>query len=276
MTGNFHARRPIAPLRRSLAALRALAIPLGFAAAVQFAAADPARADEPAPTHDPIATLLPTRGAHLIVDAPAGARVVAGDGAATIVPSDPLALPAGVHGVTISLSGYRTRHETVRLAEGETRTLIAPLAPKTRRAAIARALVVPGWGSLYMERGASSMALLGAAALATGGAILYDAKMQDRVDEFDEIDARYRSAVSAADVEALARRRDAAYGEIRDAEDFRRICLVALAGAYAAGIAEAAFRFPWSAEERRAEIGPRIDALTPGEMRVTFVSISGR
>ncbi|MFN0151279.1 MAG: hypothetical protein ACKVU1_11310 [bacterium] len=255
--------------------LRARRTPRLIALAPLFVASL-ACADEPAPTHDPIATLLPTRQAHLIVDAPAGARVTAGDEVDTILPAAPFELPAGVHEVKISLPGYYTRKETLRIAERETRTLIAPLKPKTRRAAVARALVHPGWSSHYMERRASTFAFLGAAAIAAGGAVFYDAKMQDRVDEFEAVDARYASAVSASEVAALAIARDAAYEEIRDAEDFRGICLMALAGTYAVGLAEAALRFPWSAENRRVEIGPRIEELSPGEIRVTFLSTSRR
>ncbi len=249
--------------------LRLIALPPLFVASL-------ACADEPAATHDPIATLLPTRQAHLIVEAPAGARVDAGDAAEAILPAAPIELSAGVHEVKVSLPGYYTRKETLRIAEGETRTLIAPLQPKTRRGAIVRALVIPGWSSHYREQRVSSIVLLSATAIAAGGAIFYDAKMQERVDEFDAIDARYASAVAASEVAALAMQRDAAYDEIRDAEDFRGICLVALAGTYAVGLAEAALRFPWSGEPRRVEIGPRIDVLAPGEIRVSFLSTPRR
>lgn len=275
MTRDSRARRATSPRRRSHAARCALPI-LRLAALASLAFAGAARADEPASTHDPIATLLPTRKAHLIVAAPAGARVATGNDRETILPAPPIELPAGVHHVTISLSGYRSRKETLRIGEGETRTLVAPLAPKTRHGAILRALAVPGWGSHYMEQRASSLAIFGGAAIAAGGAILFDATMRDRIDEFEEIDARYSSAVSGADIEAIARQRDAAYDDIGEAEDLRGICLIALAGAYAVGIAEAALRFPWSGEDRRAEIGPRIDALAPGEIRMTLLSISRR
>jgi hypothetical protein len=253
-------------MRPVIRRVAALAVRLALAAAP--AVAQPAIASEPAPI-DPAAA----RPAFLRVESNPGAFVQV-DGA----PAFPAAsasgdLSAGVRNVRVYLSGYMSRTEHVRLAPGETRTLIAPLSPKTRTGAIVRAAIFPGWGARYMEKPRSAR-ILGAAGLATlAGTFGFEAMLDGRIDTYEERQREYRSTVDPGAIEAAFRAQEEAYDDVESAETLRDVFRAALVGTCALSVAQAIFRFPWSSE--RVEVGARFDAPAPlarGGSRIALVT----
>lgn len=202
------------------------------------AGAAAARADEPAQeTHGG------DGDARLIVETTRGARVRVGDVEATAPCEIPLA--AGAHRVGITLRGHHARREGVRLARGESRTLIAPLAAKTRGGAIARAALAPGWGSRYMERRGTAWALGAAGLAAATAAIVFDRQLADRTDTYDALYDAYNAAVTPEAIAARRRDAEAAFERADDAHAARGAALAALGAVYGLSILDALFRYPF-------------------------------
>ncbi len=191
-----------------------------------------------------------TDGAFLRIEAAPRDALVEIDesGEWTPVPSGPLAaipLSPGTHEVRLRLRGFMSRAETIRLGEGEGRTLFAPLTPKTRVGALLRAAVLPGLGSRYMDRSRRARILAVAGVGSAVAALAFDAEMSDRIDEYESKREAYLGAVTAAEIEAARRDSEAAFDRVEGARETRNAFLIALAGAYAVSLAEAVFFYPF-------------------------------
>jgi hypothetical protein len=142
-----------------------------------------------------------------------------------------------------------SRTDEVTLAHGEGRTLFAPLSPKTHGGAIRRSVLIPGWGSRYMERPVWGWALTAAALGSAAGAFVYDAEMQDRTDDYEAKYESYLAAVTPEDVAARWAESEEAYDSVEDSRKTRDAFLIALAGTYAISIVEAVFFCPFPLAE---------------------------
>jgi len=284
--GRYDARVPSrspqweAPPRLALARCSSLVILAAGVAIASTAAALRASAQE-ANAADARLTIETTPGARLAFDgSPAPTPI---EGAQSARP-----MSAGVHTIRIERRGYMARTEQILLERGESRTLFAPLAPKTRRGAIARATLVPGWGSHYMDRPAVGWGLAAAAVAGAAGAIAYDRQMAGRVDDYESRLAEYGQAVVPERQEETYRAAQEAFGKVDDSRSARNASIAILAGAYALSVAEALFRYPFSRERDdapgadRGSLGPRLDdtssacSFASGGARITLLRVSLR
>lgn len=215
------------------------------------------------------------RPARLIVDTNSKARIETYRFKG-LAPGIPISLPPGKHSVRISRPGYTSRTESVRLDAGETRTLVAPIDPKSQRGAITRAVLFPGWGALYMEEPQTAQALLLLTGLAVAGAVYYDHEMQDRIDDYGEDLARYQSAISGAEAEEAWNAVEAADDDVDQAETIRNALVIGAISVHALGVAQAVFKYPWHDGEAQVSLSPRLDALTRDAVRVSLVSLAPR
>lgn len=181
----------------------------------------------------------------MIESRPSGATVtIEGE----IIGKTPCSFPyqlSGRYRLYAEKRGYETVSRDIDFGARKIETITFMLTPKTRKMAVARSLVFPGWGQDYTEQKTKSRILQ----VLEGGAMLSLAyahnQFTQRQDEYNARVADYRSASRqlALEPEAwLAVRR--AHDRYQQAETWRRAALFSLAGLHAFNFLDALFVFP--------------------------------
>ncbi len=150
----------------------------------------------------------------------------------------------GIYTLRAENSGYESWSQTVYLDPTSQDTLRIQLTPKTRFRALARSIVVPGWGQTYTDQRGKGVAFFLTTAAAGVTALVLDDRYDDQVDDlelaFDAYEDENEAAVKAELWKVVQR-------ELKTAEDYDRDrdIAVAITGAlYAANLLDAFFLFP--------------------------------
>ncbi len=202
----------------------------GILCALLFAAFAPAARAEPP---------------RLTVRAPLGAEIRVDGTVIGQAPIPPITLAEGEHEVEARLRGYisRTTGYYARPIRGE--TLIFYLNRKTKRGALTRSALIPGWGSYYGDRTATGITWFVVEAGIIAYAFSQDSRFSDDLLAFESAVATYEAAVTDVDIAAARRDRDAAYDELSATEDRRDRAIWAAVGVHVLSMADAWFRFPF-------------------------------
>lgn len=153
----------------------------------------------------------------------------------------------GKYNLVVKKAGYETYSKDVIIDPFTPTEIEVRLKTKTKTKALIKSLLIPGWGQRYGDRKTKGNIL---SILAVGAAATFayaELDFQDKKDEFKAKQAEYDEIVSTGTVEELNQfypeflsARDEAY----DAETFRRISFVTIAGVYAINIIDILLFFP--------------------------------
>ncbi|NNE08761.1 MAG: PEGA domain-containing protein [Gemmatimonadetes bacterium] len=193
------------------------------------ALAPAARADEP----------------RLTVRAPLGAEILVDGNLIGRAPIPPITLVEGKHEVEARLRGYmsRTAGYYARPIRGE--SLIFYLHRKTKRGALMRSALIPGWGSHYGDRTRTGIAWFVAEASLVAYAFSQDSQFGDDLIAYEAAVETYEAAVTDEEIAATRRDRDAAYDDLTSTENRRDRAIWAAVSVHVLSMADAWFRFPF-------------------------------
>lgn len=162
----------------------------------------------------------------------------------------------GSYEVSAKLRGYERWHREIDLRPGEDRELNIRLSPKRQWKAVARSLLVPGWGQFYGDQTRKGTAfLLGTAAGGIALAWTHEA-YQDEVDDYRRAREAYFDEDRLEELPALKSRADGARRAADRAYDRRTAALAVTGGFYLVSILDAALLFPSPSEGSFAAISP--------------------
>jgi len=153
----------------------------------------------------------------------------------------------GKYNLVVKKAGYESYNKQVIIDPFTPTEIEVRLKSKTKSKALIRSLLIPGWGQRYADRKAKGNILT---VLAVGAAATFayaELDYQDKKDDFEAKQIEYDEIVSGGTIEELNQfypgflsTRDKAY----DAETFRRVSFVTLAGIYAINLIDILFFFP--------------------------------
>jgi hypothetical protein len=192
------------------------------------------------------ASAQPESGALTVLSRPNGAafRLLGEQG---IVGRTPMTLARGLSGRYVLQSaepGYEPFRRSIVLDGLRADTVWMALRAKQPWSAAMRSLVLPGAGQFYSGRSNSGWTYLIATAAAAGAFAVTAQRYQQRVDDYDQADARYQAAATVGEVAAAFEARRKASQDAEDAYDLRQIALGVTAGVWALGALDAMFLFP--------------------------------
>ncbi len=177
---------------------------------------------------------------------PPGARVIlAGD--MTIKGLSPIGFPGELQGkykLTVREDGYETYRQTLFLHPGRPMELTFSLKPKTRFKAALRSLIVPGWGQIYSGRTGKGVFFTILAAGTAGFYFIANDDFNEKLDDYNRINSRYKNAGTEAEKAALYSLLGNAKQEAYDAESKRLIAIGGIIGLWGLNLIDALFFFP--------------------------------
>jgi hypothetical protein len=155
---------------------------------------------------------------------------------------------SGKYRVTVSLTGYDTRHESIEIHPLRPETLTVKLSPKTGFKGAVRSLFVPGWGQRYGGQKAKAWAMHLLAAGSIAGYLIADHNFDIKYNKFlarrDDYDAAVERGAGRPELEALLADLTDAQEDAFDHEDYRRVAIGAVVGVWAVSVLDALLFFP--------------------------------
>ena len=184
-------------------------------------------------------------GPRLTVRAPLGAEIRVDGNLIGRAPIPPITLAEGKHEVEARLRGYisRTTGYYARPIRGE--SLIFYLNRKTKRGALMRSALIPGWGSHYGDRTRTGIAWFAVEASLVAYAFSQDSQWSDDLIAYEAAVETYEAAVTDEEIAATRRERDAAYDDLGSTENRRDRAIWAAVSVHVLSMADAWFRFPF-------------------------------
>ena len=185
----------------------------------------------------------------VVTTQPPGAEVIL-DGEAVVSGISPAFFPQGLVGaykVRIKKYGFETKVTEVVLDPTRRITVDIKLSPKTRLKAIARSLIVPGWGQAYAEQKTKGYVFGTLALGAVGTYLVAEKHFQDRKDAYDQLLHVWDSTAAHGSIDDLRRMKfylDKAQNSAYDAENVRRGTIGAVIGVWSLAFLDAMFFFP--------------------------------
>lgn len=182
----------------------------------------------------------------------------------------------GVYTLEVTCPGYEKYTSRIILDPTRPIDISVKLSPRTRFKALARSLLVPGWGQRYSEQGTKGY-LFGL--MAVGSVVAYliaDDKFDEKYDTYLSRQREYDSLLvhgSIAEVRRLKSSLDAAQADAYDAENVRRFTIGTVIAVWGVNILDVLFFFP----ERRPIVSVKGITLRPtAEPKMVGLTLSKR
>jgi hypothetical protein len=182
---------------------------------------------------------------------PVGAEVIL-EGVVTIVGITPVSFeqgPEGEYKVRIKKYGYETYRSSVYLDPQKPMSLSVNLKPKTRFKALARSVLIPGWGQAYTDQRLKAGCFLLLAAASVGSYLIADSDFDDKDDRYNDLLREYNSLSTYEGKLALYPRLAEAREEAYDFESVRRITIGAVIAVWGLSALDLLFFFPETGSE---------------------------
>jgi len=193
-----------------------------------------------------ILSAQPADEGFVVYSNPAGAEVTL-KGDVTISGIAPVTFQSGLIGqyqVRIKKFGYETYRSSVYLDPARPMSLTVALDQKTRFKAMARSMLIPGWGQHYSDQKTKGTIFFATTLLAIGAFFLTDDEYDYRIDVYDSDLKNYQRESDYFEkqvlYDVLTESRKKAY----DAETERRIAIGAVAVIYGFNLIDLLFHFP--------------------------------
>ncbi|UCD94711.1 MAG: PEGA domain-containing protein [Candidatus Zixiibacteriota bacterium] len=177
---------------------------------------------------------------------PAGAEVVL-KGYITVAGITPVSFQQGLEGrykVRIEKYGYETYRSHIYLDPQKPMSLSINLRPKTRFKALARSVLIPGWGQAYTDQRFKAGSFLFLAAAAVGSYLIVDSDFDDKNDRYRGLLREYNELTTYAERQALYPGLAEAKKDAYDAENVRRITIGAVVAVWGLNALDLLFFFP--------------------------------
>lgn len=180
---------------------------------------------------------------------PPGAEVTL-DGEALVTGISPAYFPQGLVGayrLKVKKYGFESHQTDLVLDPTRRISVDVTLSPKTRLKAVARSMIVPGWGQLYAEKRTKGYVFATLAVGAVGTFLVAENHFQMRKDEYEEVLQVWDSTAvngSVDDLRLLKFPLERAQNRAYDAENVRRGAIGAVIGVWGLAFLDAIFFFP--------------------------------
>lgn len=150
----------------------------------------------------------------------------------------------GTYQVRIRKFGYETYRSTVYLQPDRAISLFVDLKRKTRLKALARSMIIPGWGQIYSGQNTKGVGFLIFTVLATGAYLLTDDEYDYRVGIYESDLAAYQAAIGYDEKKLLYSTMSDSRKNAYRAETERRIAIGAVAVGWGLNILDLILHYP--------------------------------
>lgn len=153
-------------------------------------------------------------------------------------------LMIGEYKVKLTRFGYEDYTTQVVIDPTRPLELNIKMTPKTRLKAAIRSMAFPGWGQRYSGQKNKSWLMASLSAVSVLAFFATDVRLGDKEDVFFETRARFNKEKTFSGRQRLLPLLDQAQEEAFDAENNRRIAIIAVAGIWGLNVLDALFLFP--------------------------------
>jgi hypothetical protein len=164
----------------------------------------------------------------------------------TLPLSEPLVLAPGVYELRVSLPGYISHSETIRLVDQSTALdLGIDLQPLSRWKATTFSVILAGLGQIYQGRKAIGWTFMALEVGAVLTAVWAENQFKQYRDDYDVAYRKYQQAIAPSEIARLRSESETAYEDMESAEQVRNIALYSAVGIVVVSAVEA-----WIAHDR--------------------------
>jgi len=182
-----------------------------------------------------------------VLSSPAGAEVfLEGDlSVAGLAPVTFYQNLMGEYKLVIKKEGYETYKSNISFSPISNRNFNISLKPKTQFKALARSILIPGWGQSYIDKDFKASLFFISAIVSSVAFVNREANFRDKRDEYTDLMTEYIDADGNYDERSriyplLQSARKSAF----DAESQKRISMGVMAGVWAVNLLDLMFHFP--------------------------------
>jgi len=145
-------------------------------------------------------------------------------------PGKKITIPPGSHVVTFNSPSHQIVKQALKLNSGEATRLELDTRPKTRRSAILKSILLPGWGQHYAGKSALSVLYPILQIGALSGVLYAINEYNSRVEEYDQSRDAYLAARDVTVIESARQNMFRKYKGIENAQSQRSAVIAAAAG----------------------------------------------
>ncbi len=163
-------------------------------------------------------------------------------------PGEKITIRPGSHAVVFKNPAHQLVKQSLKLGPGESRILELDTRPKTRRSAIFKSMILPGWGQHYAGKSALSVLYPILQVGALSGVLYTINHYNNRVEEYDQSRDAYLSARDVADLESARISMFKKYDDIENAQKQCTLMIAAAAGLWIWNVLDAVI---WPPAQRK-------------------------